>query len=134
MPAFGPFVRARLRWLSIVQIVALLFVQFAIAAHGCPALAAERVVPVADCAAHGGTADAPASTPLCKPHCVADDQAVGPHTGVDVPAAPVLLAVLDWRDALATAPAPPNNGNGRLSGAPPPGAAPPYLRLRVLRQ
>lgn len=134
MPGFGSFVRARLRWLSIVQIVALLFVQIAVAAHACPALAADPAQSLVACAAHGNAPADPTPAQLCKAHCVADDQALGAGSSVDAPAAPLLLAVLDWRAASAAVLAPADGGFDRLGGAAPPGSPPLYLRLRILRQ
>lgn len=134
MPGFGSFVRARLRWLSIVQIVALLFVQIAVAAHACPAVAADAAPAMADCSAHALAAGDLAQPQLCKAHCVIDDQAVVPVTDAVAPAAPMLLAVLDWRAALALTPTTAGHRIHGRPGAPRPSTPPLYLRLRILRQ
>ncbi len=134
MPACRTFGRVRLRWVSMAQIVALLFMQFAIAAYRCPAVAADAAVAVADCVAHSKSPADPTLSQLCKVHCLSDDQAVGATQTVGASAAPLLLAVLDWQAALLAVPAPVDPDFDRLSGAPPPGTPPRYLSLRILRR
>jgi hypothetical protein len=128
------FGRRQRRWLSIWQVVAMLFMQLAVAAYVCPAVSAATLTPVPDCAEHGKSAADPAQPQLCKAHGVVGDQVVGGGGGVDATAAPPLLAVLDWRAAQLVAAPVIRAGRDRLSGAPPPGAPRLYLALLVLRQ
>ena len=124
----------------------LLFAQLAASAYACPrlspaaadALAAIPAMPamaaMADCHGQPRATMDPTQPQLCQAHCEQGSQSVSPAAAQDAPAAPLLLAVLDWSAAATRVPA---AVEGRatlaLSGAPPPGALPLYLRLLVLR-
>jgi hypothetical protein len=131
--------RTRRRWLSGWLIVALLFMQFATAAYACPrqSTAPQQVDPSVElmpgCAGHMPASMDPGQPQLCKAHCDQGNQSVGSPVSADVPASPLLLAVLDWGGTqLALAPLP-GRALKAASGARPPGAAPLYLALLVLR-
>lgn len=134
MPGLFSFGRLRLRWVAITLIAALLFMQFALASYVCPVVVADANTLQTACADHGKVPADSTQPQLCKAHCAADELAVGAAGGVDAPTAPLLLAVLDWRAALLAVSAPVESGFDRWSGAPPPGAPPRYLSLRILRR
>lgn len=115
----------------------LLFVQFATAAYACPREAtdspAAAMADMPGCeGALPGTMD-PGQPQLCKAHCERGSQTVNALSAIDLPAATLMLAVLDWspRSLLA---APASSRRGQVpSGAAPPGSPPLYLTLLVLR-
>ena len=130
----------------MLQIVALLFMQLAVAAYVCPlaqahGVATQAVAEIANMAdmpgCHGKAGMDPAQGALCKAHCQQGDQVVGgPHTGAaDAPATAGLLALLDWRvTTLAVHAQAQTAGQALPHCAAPPGAPPRYLSLLVLRQ
>jgi hypothetical protein len=122
--------RLQVRWLSGWLIVALLFMQFATAAHACPAL---PVVP--HCHDEAASVDTPDADPaaLCKAHCELGSQTVVQAPAFDAAPSQWLLAVLDWALAASIPADGPARRPGLASGAPPPGAPPLYLSLLVLR-
>jgi hypothetical protein len=130
--------RALAGWL----ILALLFMQFAVAAHACPRAAADpsAVAALAAMAEMPGCDGAMATTvdleqpQLCKAHCERDAQTVSPISAIDLPAATSMPAVLDGspRSRLAAAGTAPHGP--QPSGIPPPGSPPLYLALLVLRR
>jgi hypothetical protein len=116
---------------------ALLLMQFAVAAHAClvgsvDAQAAMQMTAMADCEG-AMPAGLDPGQPLCKAHCEQGSQAFNPALTFDAPAASLLLAVLDWADAIVPADMPPRAPHGVASGDPPSGAPPLYLSLLVLR-
>lgn len=129
------------RWVSGGVAMLLLFMQLATAAYACPAelqalRAAEEMPAMA--AMPGCDGDMPramdAEQPqLCKAHCQQGEQVVGVAAVGDWTPAPLLLAVIDWRQA-AQADFPPARPTSAASpGAAPPGSPPIYLSLLVLR-
>ena len=126
--------RCLTRWLS----VALLFVQFAVAAYACPAAFAPTPAPAAmaempGCAGNMPHAMDPDQPLLCQAYCQQGSQTPQPTPPADLPNSPVLLAVLDWRPALLLPTGPAGEAQALRPGASPPGSPPLYLRLLVLR-
>ena len=128
----------RTRWLAAWLVAVLLFAQIATAAHACPVWLEQARATIAMAGMPGcdhGSAGASdvEQTPLCKSHCQPDAQSVNPVPSADLPAQPVLLAVLDWTPMAQRI----GRLAGRMplvhSGAPPPGSPPLYLSLLVLR-
>jgi hypothetical protein len=118
--------------------VALLFAQFATAAYACPRAAADASAPVAMADMPGcegampGAMD-PSQPQLCKAHCERGSQTLNAPSAFDLPAATLMLAVLDWSPRSLPA-APAGSRLGQVpSGAAPPGSPPLYLSLLVLR-
>lgn len=129
-------------WLSRWLIAALLFTQLATAAYACPtvpgnaAAAAAVVAIMADMPGCDGANPAtmdPAQPRLCEAHCQQGNQTVNQTPLPDMPAASVLLAVLDWSGVLRVPAEPAGRPLGLTAGAPPPGAPPLYIALLVLR-
>jgi hypothetical protein len=120
-------------------VVALLFMQLAVAAYACPrgVPSGEAVTPMPampDCAGGSMAAIDPDQPLLCKAHCDQGTQAVIAVPVADAPSAPVLVAILDWSYGATLERAPPARRHDRLcAGAPPPGSPPLYLSLLVLR-
>ncbi len=118
----------------------LLFAQLATAAYACPRAtadtpAAAAVAPMPGCDGHKPASMDPEQPQLCKAHCEQGSQTVNAASAVDLPATPVLLAVLDWSvqsQALALPAIGPRFAIA-LAGAPPPGSPRLYLSLLVLR-
>jgi hypothetical protein len=130
--------RCPTRWLCGWLVVALLFLQLATAAYACPALAAAAPSPVAmatmpGCEGNMPGAMDPDQQPLCKAHCQQGSQTVHPTPASDAPAAPVLLAVLDWTSAALLPTLPGARATVMTAGGSPPGSPPLYLSLLVLR-
>jgi hypothetical protein len=75
----------------------------------------------------------PAQPQLCKAHCNPSAQTLTASVPVDLPVSPLLMAVLDWSARALAQPIAGRRFHAALSGAPPPGAAPLYLSLLVLR-
>ena len=133
----------------------LLFAQLAASAYACPRLspaaahasatgpatpdtpdtpATPAMAAMPDCHGQPRATMDPAQPQLCHAHCEQGSQTVSPAAAQDAPAAPLLLAVLDWSAAaMRVAAAEEGRAVMALSGAPPPGAPPLYLRLLVLR-
>lgn len=115
----------------------LLFVQFATAAYACPREAtdspAAAMADMPGCeGALPGTMD-PSQPQLCKAHCERGSQTVNALSAIDLPAATLMAAVLDW-SPWAQLVAPAGSRRGQVpSGAAPPGSPPLYLTLLVLR-
>jgi hypothetical protein len=134
-----------MRWSRVLRrrvcgglVLLLLFMQLATAAYACPA---ERRTPqdeAAMAAMPGCAGDMSRSMDadlpqLCKAHCQQGEQVVGGTLVGDWAPLPLLLAVIDWRQAaLADVPRP-GPWLGPPPGAVPPGAPPLYLSLLVLR-
>ncbi len=132
------FAVRRPRWLAVWLVGVLLFAQLAAAAHACPAWLEPARDAIAMAAMPGcelAAADAPTSefSQLCKSHCSPDAQSSSPAPSADLPAHPVLLAVLDWTPMAQRSARPPGRVSVVQSGAPPPGSPPLYLSLLVLR-
>lgn len=133
------FHRRSLRWLARWLSATLLFMQCAVAAYACPAALAQAqdraaaITEMPDCA--GGVAAAmDADQPLlCQAHCQQGSQTAQPAPAADATPALVLLAVLDWAQALHLPAAPARQESLLAAGASPPGSPPLYLRLLVLR-
>ncbi len=130
--------RSLKRWLSCGLVALLLFMQLATAAYACPtelralrAAAATESMPGCD----GNMArDMDADQPqLCKAHCQQGEQVVGATPVYDSTPLPLLLAVIDWRQAAQTDLPPARPRSGPPPGAVPPGSPPIYLSLLVLR-
>jgi hypothetical protein len=126
------------RWLAGGLVVLLLFMQLATAAYACPAELQGLREEAAMEAMPGCDGNMPRSMDaeqpqLCKAHCQQGEQAVGAAPVGDWTPWPLLLAVIDWRQA-ALADMPPARPH---SGPPPgpvlPGSPPIYLSLLVLR-
>ena len=138
------------RLISGWLVAALLFMQFAVAAHACQAAGRAAAVPHPVAAlkhapgCHGGGATADGAAPdadsphLCKAHCQQGAQTPGVAPLADAPSTSWLpVATLDWTQAALTfhAPAPSAGQQPALrSGAPPPGTPPLFLSLLVLRR
>jgi hypothetical protein len=113
-------------WLVLVTLLA----QLATAAYACPHGLADEVTPMSAC--HGAQATSDVDLPqLCKAHCEQGAQSHSPSLTFDLSAAPVLLAVLDWRPAAPTAMQ--TRPIVLHAGAPPPGSPPIYIALQGLR-
>jgi hypothetical protein len=116
----------------------LLFMQLATAAYACPAElqalrdgAAMASMPSCD---GNMPRDMDAEQPqLCKAHCQQGEQAVGATAVGDWTPWPLLLAVIDWRQAALADVPPARPHSGPPPGALPPGSPPIYLSLLVLR-
>lgn len=121
----------RRRWIAALAAALLLFAQFSATAHACVRAA---LAPAASghCAEHA-PADDLGATLACKAHCEPGSPNASPAPAADAPASPPLLAVLDWSATARLATEPARRLVAALSGAPPPGAAPLYLALLVLR-
>jgi hypothetical protein len=120
----------RRRWIAACAAALLLFAQVASAAHAC--LHAAAAAAVAQCAGHAPADDADDAL-LCKAHCEPGSPKSAAAAAADAPAAPPLLAVLDWSMPALQLADPIRRDAVVHSGAPPPGAAPLYLALLVLR-
>ena len=126
------------RWVSGGLVLLLLFMQLATAAYACPAELQALRNEAAMAAMPGCDSNMPremdtGQPQLCKAHCQQGEQVFGAAPVGDWTPWPLLLAVIDWRQA-ALADLPPV----RLVLGPPPGAVPPgsppiYLSLLVLR-
>ncbi len=122
------------RWLSNWLTVLLLFMQIATAAHACAATVSAAKAPVARAEMPGcdgnmrGSMD-PEQPQLCQAHCQQGSQTVHPTPASDAPAAPVLLAVLDWTHTALLPAQPASRARVITAG----GSPPLYLRLLVLR-
>jgi hypothetical protein len=134
--------RAFKRRVSGGLVMLLLFMQLATAAYACPA-ELQALRNAAEMAAMPGCdgsmpRDMDAEQPqLCKAHCQQGEQVVGAAPVGDWTPMPLLLAVIDWRQA-ALADMPPSRWHSGPHSGPPPGAVPPgsppiYLSLLVLR-
>jgi hypothetical protein len=130
--------RAFKRWLAVGLVMLLLFMQLATSVYACPAElqalrndAAMQAMPGCDGnMPRGMDTEQPQ---LCKAHCQQGGQAVGASAANDWTPWPLLLAVIDWRQAaLADLPHAGPHAGPPL-GATPPGSPPIYLSLLVLR-
>lgn len=131
MPAF----RRSRRWVSTWLVAALLFMQFAVAAHACvPAVPPPQpMADMPDCPHHHAKAQRDPST-LCKAHCEAGLQSVNSQAGaLDAPPVLGLPAALrggvDVQASAERAALQP----AALAAGPPAGRTPIYLSLLVLR-
>ena len=119
-------------------VVLLLFMQLVTAAYACPAElqalrndAAMQAMPGCDGnMPRGMDAEQPQ---LCKAHCQQGEQAVGALAANDWTPWPLLLAVIDWRQAALVDLPHAGPHAGPPPGAMPPGSPPIYLSLLVLR-
>jgi hypothetical protein len=126
------------RWVSGGLVMLLLFMQLATAAYACPAeLQALRneaeMAAMPGCDGNmprGMDAEQPQ---LCKAHCQQGEQVVGATPLGDWTPMPLLLAVIDWRQAAQAALPPARPRLGPPPGAVLPGSPPIYLSLLVLR-
>lgn len=133
--------RAFKRWIFGGMAVLLLFMQLATAAYACPAeLQALRAADVqtAMAAMPGCDGDMPRAMDLeqpqlCKAHCQQGEQVVGVAPIGDWTPSPLLLAVIDWRQAALADLPPARPFSAAPPGAAPPGSPPIYLSLLVLR-
>jgi hypothetical protein len=119
-------------------VVALLFMQMAVAAYACPrgmaGDAGTAMAAMPDCAGASAMAMDPDQPQLCKVHCDQGTQAVNPMPIGDVfTAAPMLLAVLDWSGGTLLRTPPETQRASLPTGAPPPGSPPLFISLLVLR-
>lgn len=126
--------RALRRFIARLGIVALLFMQLAVAAYACPGLQRASDAPVVMSTSDAAMDDCPmvdrAAPNLCKQHCQHDGQATGqasspPVLAVDLP----LLAVLPVVEVLP-APVAPSVSPEFLAHATSP---PPAIRFGVFR-
>jgi hypothetical protein len=111
-------------------VLVTLFAQLATAAYACPHGLADEAKPMPAC--HGAQSAPEVDLPqLCKAHCEQGAQNLSPSVALDLPAAGLLLAVLDWAPqtpvALQAWPV------FLRAGAPPPGSPPIYIALQVFR-
>lgn len=120
--------------------VALLFMQFAVAAYACPArlaqaqaLAPAAMAQMPDCAGNRAAAMDADQPLLCQAHCQHGAQTAQPTPAADATPAPVLVALLDWAHTLYLPGQPTDRRPLLHAGASPPGSPPLYLRLLVLR-
>ena len=118
--------------------MALLFMQFAVAAYACPAAFTQAQAPVAMANMPGCAGNMPQAMDLdqpllCQAYCQQGSQTFQAPPAADVPSSPLLLAVLDWRPALHLPAMPAGEVQALPLGASPPGSPPLYLRLLVLR-
>jgi hypothetical protein len=126
------------RWMSGSLVMLLLFMQLATAAYACPvelqALRADaEMAAMPGCEGimpPGMDAEQPQ---LCKAHCQQGEQVVGATPLGDWTAWPLLLAVIDWRQAARADLPYAGLYSGPPPGAMPPGSPPIYLSLLVLR-
>ena len=129
------FGRSLRRWLSACTVFALLFMQFASAAHACPRIAAadmqapvvqEQAMPCAEMMAQASSAlpaDAPMdATPLCLKHCQPDSQGVdaGHAPALSAPAVVSVLPLALPDDAMGGMPMPPGAQAEQRAAPPPP--------------
>ena len=130
------------RWLSGGLVMLLLFMQLGTAAYACPAELSARGADAVMAAMPGCDGNMPlaadAEQPqLCKAHCQQGEQIVGATPVGDWTPMPLLVAVIDWRQAAQSDRPPSRWHSGPWSdppsGAVPPGSPPLYLSLRVLR-
>jgi len=123
------------RWLSSWLGLALLFMQLATAAYACPAAVQAPVVlaEMPGCSGIMPGAMDPDQPQLCQAHCQQGSQTVQPTPTSDVPATPVLIAVLDWRHVALLPTQPACRTSIVTPGGSPPGSPPLYLSLLVLR-
>jgi hypothetical protein len=126
------------RWLSVSLVMLLLFMQLATSVYACPAEfqamrndAAMQAMPGCEGKMpRGMDAEQPQ---LCKAHCQQGEQAVGASAANDWTPWPLLLAVIDWREAARADPPHAGPHAGSPPGALTPGSPPIYLSLLVLR-
>lgn len=126
------------RWLSGGLVMLLLFMQLATAAYACPvelqALRDEAATTAMPGCDGNMPRDMDAEQPqLCKAHCQQGEHAVGATPVGDWTPMPLLLAVIDWRQAASADFPPARPHSGPPPGAVPPGSPPIYLSLLVLR-
>lgn len=124
--------------MSGTLVMLLLFMQLATAAYACPAeLPALRtgaeLVTTPGCDGPMPRAMDAEQPQLCKAHCQQGEQVVGATPVGDWTPCPLLLVVIDWRQAAQAAPPPSRPWTGPPPGAVPPGSPPIYLSLLVLR-
>ena len=123
----------------------LLFTQLATAAYACPQTVADilgatraataMAAEMPGCDGSMSAAMDPDQPQLCKAHCDPGAQTVNPNaptSPADV-ASPQLLAVLDWRPLTMAPQLTDQRATQMPPGASPPGSAPLYLCLLVLR-
>ncbi len=130
------------RWLAGWLSVALLLMQFAVAAYACPvevgalngqaAIDMSAMADMPDCEAMSAQTDK-AHPLLCKAHCDQDKQSVGSTGAPDLPSLHQILSFVVARVDYLSLPEP---TPGRFLAAhtgPPRGTPPVYLSLQVLR-
>ncbi|HET7794954.1 MAG TPA: hypothetical protein VFL64_16345 [Rhizobacter sp.] len=127
------------RWLSGWLMVVLLFTQLITSAYACPTIAAAASAmamqeSMPGCDGNMPGAMDPDQPQLCQAHCSQGSQTVQSAPSVDASPVPsMLLAILDWSQAMLA----PMHSAARMApvatGAPPPGSPPLYLSLLVLR-
>lgn len=126
------------RWLAGWLGAALLLVQVAAAAYACPTGVSApsdtmTIVDMPDC---DGTraGHTPLEQPLlCKAHCQQGTDSLQRTAAADVQVAPLLLSVLDWTPWVQVIDPPVGRESVVTASAAPPGSAPRYLNLLVLR-
>ena len=116
----------------------LLFMQLVTAAYACPAELQALRAEVQMAAMPGCDGSMPRDMDsdqpqLCKAHCQQGEQVVGATPVGDWTPCPLLLAVIDWRQAARADLPPARPWSGSPPGAVPPGSPPIYLSLLVLR-
>ncbi len=135
--------RSARRWLGSALVVALLFMQFAVAAYVCSGLRAghaemdmSAMADMTDCAGMSAQQMDPAQPQLCKAHCSHDDQSVQSGLGQLAPdlAAALFVAIVDWRpQAMSARAGAMSMRTVRAPTGPPRGWPPLYLALHILR-
>lgn len=118
--------------------VALLFMQWVTAVHACPVPTSipapePAMAAMPGCDGHMTQATDGGHLQQCKAHCEQARQVVNSTPGADSDAAPVMLAIVDWTQALRAAPVASRVEPFVRSGAAPPGSPPRYLTLLALR-
>lgn len=125
------------RRLSLALVLSLLLAQWAMAGYVCPraATSADGVATAAmpDCAGMSAVAMDPDQPQLCKAHCERGVQNVNATPQPEPATCFSVVAVLDWRDIAALPTQIRPMAREIEAPAPPPGAPPIYLVLRVLR-
>lgn len=117
-------------------VMLLLFVQLATAAYACPLelpRAEGAMAAMADCDGNMPGAMDVEQPQLCKAHCQQDEPVVAAPFAGDWTPWPLLLGVIDWRQAAQADLPRVQARSGPPPGAAPPGSPPIYLSLLVLR-
>lgn len=129
--------RHRLRWLSCLLVLLLLFMQLSTSAYACPAAVdstrSTTAMEMPGCD-QDMSVDMDSDQPqLCKAHCQQGNQAVSAAQTADLVSWPVLVSVLDWRVDAFVPQWLDHRPTDLPPGAAPPGSPPLYLSLLVLR-
>jgi hypothetical protein len=130
--------RRLMRWLCRWLVLPLLFMQLAAAAHACataiaPAGEGVAMTVVPNCHGEASLAEHADPAQLCKAHCAQGHQAVDGAQAGDWTPWPLLVSVIDWRQAAQLGRLAVRRLAGPPLGGAPPGSPPIYLSLLVLR-